>query len=610
VAPAPFDAGSDEVDSAAVEAAPPQPLDAGSDGAESPRATACTEAPLGTAGQDFFVDVSEPSGITKNNFVPTPAMPIPINDHSRLAFVDIDGDGYDDIVMHSLFPNAQAGIPFGHLVFRNKKDGTFEDVSDSSGLRGVQSGYLAFADVDNDGDEDVFAGLDIALPGKTSQILLNDGQGRFAPKADAGVERIQYSANAVFADFDGDGKVDLFSGNGQSSFAAKNTLLLGNGDGTFRDVTKTALTNVPSQPSNGLVACDFDNDGDQDVFVSTYGVSILSGWKQLWQNNADGTFANVAEAKGFHALATGNYWNSSSGKGRTNQPSGKIYGANGFGIDCGDVNNDGLNDIWMATISHADGSDTSRLWSDPTQLLINGGPGADFAFKNEFLDRGLQYNEGDIDAAMVDYDNDGRLDLSVTRTDKYEANFSGQEQKGWLGLFRQGADGKFASVGLASGINDLSGAKKRMKAGQNLAWADIDHDGDADLLVGGRDQGGGRPNFLFRNELGSKNQWLGILVEGDGKTVHRDAFGTRVTIKVGDKIVMREKKSSRGTYNSMDGRALLFGLGDFGACAGGKNQATLEVRWPNGKVENYGPDAFKLGTYVKAKFGQPGLSGL
>jgi enediyne biosynthesis protein E4 len=590
---------------------PQEPADAGSDTGTNPPVeepgTACSERSLAQSDKDFFVDISEISGITKDNFVPSPPTPIPINDHSRLAMVDIDGDGFDDIVMHSLFPNAQAGVPFEHLVFRNKKDGTFEDISDSSGLRTVQSGFLAFADFDNDGDQDVFAGLDIDLAGKTSLVLLNDGQGRFTVKANSGVERIRYSANAVFADFNGDGKVDLFSGNGQSSFAAKNSLLLGNGDGTFRDTSSMALPSVPSQPTNGLVACDFDNDGDQDVLVSTYGVSVQAGWKQLWQNNGDGTFANVAEAKGFHALATGNYWNNRSGKGRTDQPSGKTVGANGFGIDCGDINNDGFNDVWMATISHADGADFNRLWSDPSQLLINGGASANFTFNNEFLDRNLEFNEGDIDAAMVDYDNDGRLDLAVTRTDKYEANFAGAEQKGWFGLFRQNADGKFSSVGLASGINDVSGVKKRMKAGQNLAWADIDHDGDADLLVGGRDQGGGRPNFLFRNELGQKNHWLALRLEGDGQAVHRDAFGTRVTIKIGDKIVMREKKSSRGTYTSIDGSALLFGLGDFAACKGSKNRATIEVRWPNGKIDTFVPSTFELDSYVKLKFGDTNL---
>ena len=207
----------------------------------------------------------------------------------------------------------------------------------------------------------------------------------------------------------------------------------------------------PAQPTNGLVTCDYDNDGDLDIFVATYGVSVRKGWNHLWENDGKGTFTNVAKDRGFHALATGNYFNAKSGNGRTDEPAtnGNVYGSNGFGIDCGDFDNDGQMDIYLAAISHADGSDASRLWSDPTQLLRNEGAENGFHFTNEFLDRGLPFNEGDIDAAMVDYDNDGRLDLAVTRDDKYEGNFSNPEQKAWFGLYHQERDRKFTSVGIA-----------------------------------------------------------------------------------------------------------------------------------------------------------------
>ena len=79
----------------------------------------------------------------------------------------------------------------------------------------------------------------------------------------------------------------------------------------------------------------------------------------------------------------------------------------------------------------------------------------------------------------------------------------------------------------------------------NHAWADIDRDGDLDLLVGGRDTGGGRPNFLFRNDIGSQNRWLAIEVEGDGSEVTRDALGTRVSVNFDEDVVMQEKKWTR-----------------------------------------------------------------
>jgi hypothetical protein len=556
----------------------------GSGGSGGTAPVLCTSAPLVALEAGFFKDISGASGIQDQNFVSMPPKPIPINDHSRLAFADIDGDGFDDIVAHSLFPNPEAGIPFEHLVFRNKGDGTFENVSDSSGLRAVQAGFFLFGDIDNDGDQDVFAGLDIPLPGEKNKVLLNDGKGHFTLLAGSGIEGTANNTvvgSASFADVDGDGKLDVYLANGQTSYAAADQLFLGKGDGTFTNATTARLKGGnPKQPSNGVVICDYDDDGDQDIFVSTYGVSVELGHKILWENDGTGVFTNVAEARGFAAQAEGNYWLASTGNGKNPEPgkdAATYVGSNGFGIDCEDVSGDGRNDIFLATISHPVSADYSRKWSDPSQLLINQGKDAGFSFKNEFLARQLPFNEGDIDAAIVDFDNDGRLDLSVTRDNKYEGSYSTDDQKAWLGLMHQNEDGSFTSVGLASGVNDPMGAGlPRMKAGQNLAWSDIDNDGDMDLLVGGRDHGGGRPNFLFENTLGSKNTWLALRLKGDGVKVNRDAIGARVTLTFPTWKVMRELKSSRGTYTSADARALHFGLGALGC------EYTLEVRWPDG----------------------------
>ncbi|MCO4763757.1 MAG: VCBS repeat-containing protein, partial [Myxococcales bacterium] len=112
---------------------------------------ACTKGTLTALGKGFFVDMSDASGIRVGNVLRNSKIPVPINDHSRLGFVDLDGDRLPDIVTHSLYPNPKKGIPFEHLIYRNKGDGTFEDFSDASGLRAVQAGFFAFADIDNDG---------------------------------------------------------------------------------------------------------------------------------------------------------------------------------------------------------------------------------------------------------------------------------------------------------------------------------------------------------------------------------------------------------------------------------------------------------------------------
>jgi hypothetical protein len=528
----------------------------------------------------FFADVSDASGIRVDNYYEDPPAGTVINDHSRLAFADIDGDGWDDLVAHSLFPNPQNGVPFEHLVFRNRGDGTFEDWSDASGLRDVQAGLFAFADVDNDGDQDLFAGQDLLDYPFTSSIWLNDGSGHFSERADAGVEAAPTAAaNAVFADFNGDALVDLYVGMGGTTAALADKLYRGLGDGSFEDVSAALQTPV-QRPSNGTVTCDFDDDRALDVFVSTYSVSTGGGHDVLWRNQGGGLFENVAEERNFAYQVTGNYWLASTGMGSDPEPDpplGIYRGGNGFGIDCGDVDNDGDLDVLLAAISHPVDADYDRKWSDPSQLLINSGSAGNFTFTNEWLARGLPFNEGDVDAALVDFDNDGRLDISLSRESKYEGNYSSEDQQGWFGLMHQRDDGSFASLGIASGINDPAEVLDRMKGAQNHAWSDIDHDGDLDLLVGGRDQGGGRPNFLFRNDIGQDNRWLAVEIVGDGQSVDRDGFGTRVTLRAGELLRTREKKSSRGTYNSEDTRVLHFGLGDLD-CEG----LELHVLWRDG----------------------------
>ena len=625
-------------------------------GEEAVTPYACTPRAAVPPNTDFFADVSDAAGIRLGNHALDSTKKIPINDHSRLAFADINGDGFDDVVMHSLFPNPQAGIPFEHLVFLNDGDGTFTDFSTESGLRDIQAGFFAFGDVDNDGDQDVFAGLDVQLAGKTHHMLLNDGTGRFTVLDDSGVDAPSVptvAGNAVFADFDSDGLLDLFVGNGHTSYLAPDGLFMGHGDGTFTNATMKLASN-PQQPTNGSVTCDYDNDGDLDILVSTYGVSSGLGLNILWENNG-GAFTNVAVARGFASLATGNYWLQSTGYGTQDEPDkgpGSWVGSNGFGLDCGDVNNDGLMDIFLTTISHPNAFDYKRKWSDPSQLLVNQGQAGGWSFENEFLDRGLPFNEGDLDGALIDFDNDGRLDLSFSREKKYEAGYDDDQQKGWFGLMRQRPDGAFDSLGLVSGINapgaepsasllecetdvecsaqgekcllarcrrpcatqadcpdpqEICGAYwsdavnghihfckglATMKMAQNHAWSDVDHDGDLDLLVGGRDTGGGRPNFLFANHIGAENRWLAVRLTGDGQKVNRDAIGARVTLAFSDRQLVREVRSSRGMYNSADTRVLHFGLGDLGC------DYQLLVRWPDGTQAMFQPGDFPQEQYI------------
>jgi hypothetical protein len=539
------------------------------------------ERPLVAFPTDGFVDVSEASGIQVGNFDPDPPPGMAINDHSRLAFADLNGDRIDDVVMHSLFPNALAGIPFTHRVFLGNGDGTFTDHTDASGLGDVQAAFFAFGDLDNDGDQDLFAGMDIPTLGSNS-VWLNDGSGRFTEVERSGVlQGDAMAANAVLFDADGDAVLDLFVGYGGTTGAAPDRFFRGNGDGTFtRDVA--ALPDAPSQPSNGTVACDFDDDGDLDVFVSTYGVSTNRGVNHLWLNDGTGNFTEQAATYGFAALATGNPWLSTTGEGTEPQPDAGPdgwIGSNGFGIDCADMTGDGFLDIVLATISHPVDSDPGRKWSDGSQLLVNQGPAGDFRFEDEWAAMGLPFNEGDVDIAAVDIDFDGQRDLSLSRVSTYTDAYDSAAQQDWFGLMFQGR-GTFDGRTFRPGVNALG--TRVMRGAQNHAWADVDLDGDLDLLVGGRTNGSaGRANRLFENTAGQDNRHLVVHLEGDGVNVDRDAIGTRLRLENDLRPRVAEHKSSRGMYNSEDTAAIHLALHDYGA------NSRLEVRWLDGTVHRF-----------------------
>ena len=238
------------------------------------------------------------------------ALGVDIYGHTGLAVGDYDGDGWED-----LYITQPSGLP--NRLYRNQGDGTFADVSVAAGTDLLDDSSMAlFADVDADGDEDLI----VILP-RQPLLLRNRGDGTFEPDARAGfaqhADRAAMLTGAALADYDQDGDLDLYvcaydfwqSGatydaptpyydavNGPPNFLFRNR-----GDGTFEEVAKAAgLMQGNDRYSFAASWADYDSDGDQDLYVAND-----FGRNNLYRNNGDGTFDDVAGEAGVDDVAAG-----------------------------------------------------------------------------------------------------------------------------------------------------------------------------------------------------------------------------------------------------------------------------------------------------------------
>jgi hypothetical protein len=426
------------------------------------------------------------------------------------AWADYNGDGYVDLMA-------------GKGLFRNCGNGTFTPVPTGPKGEGI------WADFDNDGRLD-FLSLDGA--GGLYQNLGGD-QFEAAPLPP---NPHPTRPRAAGADVNRDGFVDVYITTYESSFGGPiypSLFYLATGNGKFAD--PISWTGKTAWAARGANWADFDNDGDQDLYISNYRLMP----NQLWVNDGTGSFADQAKARGVYGVAT-------AGK----EPASAWYPeyeytGHTIGSCWGDVNNDGNLDLVVVNFAHP------PEWQNRTQIQLNSGPpNYTFTNVNEGNKAGIYWQESYAKAALGDYDNDGDLDLYITAV--YPAD-RGE-------LFANDGHGTFTPVGDATHL--------RTANSYQVSWADYDNDGDLDLFAANR---------LYRNP-GNSHRWLKLTVRG-GNGSNTAAIGARVRVTAGDRVQIREVCG--GNSGNQDPLTLHFGLGDYS----GKVKA--EVFYPSGKYHAY-----------------------
>ncbi|TDI45985.1 MAG: tetratricopeptide repeat protein, partial [Acidobacteria bacterium] len=465
---------------------------------------------------------------------------------------DFDGDGLLDVIVSAW------GLDDSMHYFRNNGDGTFAERTEAAGLGGQRGGLnISHADYDNDGNPDV-----LVLRGGW---LAADGE-------------------------------------------HPNSLLRNLGGGVFRDVTREAGL-FSLHPTQAAAWADYDLDGNLDLFVGNENTPGKSHPSQLYLNNGDGTFSDVAAELGIRDL-------------------GFVKAA-----AWGDYNNDGWPDLYLSR------------YLQPNLLLRNEGPGeGGWRFTDVTAEAGVAEPKFSFPTWFFDYDNDGWLDLLVASFADFFGDSLEQVVAGYLGrpaeqhsrLYRNRGDGTFEDVTVEAGLDDMllamganfgdldndgwldcyfgtglprmntlvpnrmyrndrglrfqdvttAGGFGHLQKGHGIAFGDLDNDGDQDIyaVMGGAFSGDTFPNALFLNP-GNENHWITLRLTG--RRANRSAFGARIVVTVEGGTGTRRIHRTVGTGGSFGSSSLQqeIGLGDARAIR------SIEIRWPtrDGFVQRIGP---------------------
>jgi hypothetical protein len=476
---------------------------------------------------------------------------------------DIDNDNYLDLLVSNWDVAGQI------RYFHNDGNGSFSDRTAAAGLTGIFGGLnLVQADYNNDGFVDVLVlrGAWLFDAGQIPNSLLrNNGDGTFSDVSyDAGLAGAGLdfpTQTASWADYDNDGDLDLYVGNESTEkLAAPNQLFRNNGDETFTDVAAAAgVTNL--RFTKGVIWGDYDSDRAPDLYVSN-----LSGPNRLYHNNGNGTFTDVAVALGVEKPIVS------------------------FPTWFWDVDNDGILDLFVSAyatkIEHLAGAmlgmpvDPERL----ARLYLGNGAGG---FEEVGQAWGLRMPNSPMGSNFGDLDNDGYLDFYLGTGDPDVRNIMPNV------MFRNREGRGFVDVTMAGGFGHL-------QKGHGVVFADLDHDGDQDVF---EEMGGAYPVDKFSDVLyenpGFERHWLAIRVSG--RKSNRSAIGARVH------VAFEDGGTSRSVYRWINSG------GSFGGnplrCHVGLGKARridrIEIFWPStGETQTL--TGVPLDRIIAVVEGQPG----
>ncbi|MGA9556132.1 MAG: CRTAC1 family protein, partial [Terriglobales bacterium] len=481
-----------------------------------------------------------------------------------VAVFDYNNDGLLDI----FFTNG-AAIPslektdasYSNRLFRNNGDGTFTDVTEKAGLKGM--GYsmgVAAGDYDNDGFVDLYV-----VGFNRNQLFHNNGDGTFTDvteKAGVGgfVPKLgkAWSVAAGWFDYNNDGLLDLFVVN-YLNYSIKTATLCGykglpaycapldflgtpdilyrnNGDGTFTDVSEQSHISQYIGKGMGLSFADYDNDGFTDIFVSNDTFENF-----LLHNNGDGTFTNVAALSG---VAYNAY--------------GKAIA--GMGTDFRDIDNDGRPDIFE-----------SAMFGESFPLYKNLGDGQFEDVSGSAGLSGLTTRSTGWGVGVFDFDNDGNKDLFTANADILDNAMDLAHRPYPLPnrVFRNKGDMAFEDVSAHAGA-----AFSVPAAHRSAAFGDLNNDGKIDVVVTVLN---GAPE-IWMNRSGARNgrnqnHW--IILKLVGVKSNRDGLGTKVKITTTLGTQYNQATTAVG-YNSSSDKRVHFGLGSAGVVD------SIELMWPSG----------------------------